>query len=200
MLVVCLRLLVLLPMVCCVPSPSRPPSRICRRCCDHSEPSAATAQYQMPEVRTVINMTILKGSNPGVLSEYCSVKVSWSFCLIFLTLPLQLVLSFKGVTESQQEACLSVFNNVLFVKSSVRTTMVKEKHYFAVVTLATGICPWNSILCPFGKSNYLFRQKFVFSQPNICIFQVLFINSCPHLSHVEEQQLFLKKKTNSKVK
>nr|XP_019958217.1 PREDICTED: complement C1q tumor necrosis factor-related protein 1-like [Paralichthys olivaceus] len=61
MLDLCMRLLLLLPLVCCVPSPSRPPSRLCRRCCDHPEPSPATAQYQMPEVRTVINMTILKG-------------------------------------------------------------------------------------------------------------------------------------------
>ncbi|XP_010737367.2 complement C1q tumor necrosis factor-related protein 1 [Larimichthys crocea] len=61
MLAVCVRLLLLLPLVCCVPSPSRPPSRLCRRCCDHTEPPAATSQYQMPEVRTVINMTILKG-------------------------------------------------------------------------------------------------------------------------------------------
>lgn len=43
--------------------------------------------------------------------------------------------------------------------------MVKEKYYFAVVTLATWLCPWNSILCPFGKSSHLFRQKFVFSKP-----------------------------------
>ncbi|XP_068573577.1 complement C1q tumor necrosis factor-related protein 1 [Cebidichthys violaceus] len=61
MLPVCLRLLLLLPLACCVPSPSRPPSRLCRRCCDHPETPAATAQYQIPEVRTVINMTILKG-------------------------------------------------------------------------------------------------------------------------------------------
>lgn len=31
MLAACLRLLLLLPLVCCVPSPSRPPSRLCRR-------------------------------------------------------------------------------------------------------------------------------------------------------------------------
>ncbi|XP_041641497.1 complement C1q tumor necrosis factor-related protein 1 [Cheilinus undulatus] len=61
MLSVCLRLLLLLPLVSSVPSPSRPPSRICRRCCDYHEPPAASTQYQMPEVRTVINMTILKG-------------------------------------------------------------------------------------------------------------------------------------------
>ncbi|XP_040025417.1 complement C1q tumor necrosis factor-related protein 6 isoform X2 [Gasterosteus aculeatus] len=61
MLAVCLRLLWLLPLACCVPSPSRPPSRLCRRCCDHTEPPAATGQRQIPEVRAVINMTILKG-------------------------------------------------------------------------------------------------------------------------------------------
>lgn len=62
MLNACLRLLVLLPLVCCVPSSSRPPSRICRRCCDFQDSPAPSAQYQTPEVRTVINMTILKGS------------------------------------------------------------------------------------------------------------------------------------------
>ncbi|KAK5873351.1 hypothetical protein PBY51_018399 [Eleginops maclovinus] len=61
MLAVCLRLLLLLPLVCCVPSPSRSPTRLCRRCCEYPEPPAGTTQYQMPEVRTVINMTILKG-------------------------------------------------------------------------------------------------------------------------------------------
>ncbi|KAK2817405.1 hypothetical protein Q5P01_025596 [Channa striata] len=61
MALVYMRLLLLLPLVCCVPSPSRSPPRTCRRCCDHQEPPADTAQYQMPEVRTVINMTILKG-------------------------------------------------------------------------------------------------------------------------------------------
>ncbi|KAL6111197.1 c1qtnf6 [Pungitius sinensis] len=61
MLPLCLRLLWLLPLAFCVPSPSRPPSRHCRRCCDHMEPPAATGQHQIPEVRTVINMTILKG-------------------------------------------------------------------------------------------------------------------------------------------
>ncbi|KAM6972238.1 complement C1q tumor necrosis factor-related protein 1 [Aplochiton taeniatus] len=69
MLPVCVPLLLLLlPLSCCVPPPSRPP-RVCRRCCDHLDPpenpsssarSAATAPHP-PEVRTFINMTILKG-------------------------------------------------------------------------------------------------------------------------------------------
>ncbi|XP_018601571.1 complement C1q tumor necrosis factor-related protein 1 [Scleropages formosus] len=46
--------------------PSRTPLRPCRRCCDHLEPQEgstmrAVPPYQMPEVRTYINMTILKG-------------------------------------------------------------------------------------------------------------------------------------------
>lgn len=61
MVTVCLRLLALLPLVCCVPSSSRPPARICRRCCDFQDSPAPSAQHQLPEVRTVINMTILKG-------------------------------------------------------------------------------------------------------------------------------------------
>ncbi|XP_034542849.1 complement C1q tumor necrosis factor-related protein 1 isoform X1 [Notolabrus celidotus] len=61
MLTPCLRLLLLLPLVSSVPSPSRSPSRLCRRCCDHLEPPATSTKYQMPEVHTVINMTILKG-------------------------------------------------------------------------------------------------------------------------------------------
>lgn len=62
MATVCWRLLLLLPLVCCVPSSSRAPSRLCRRCCDVQDSPASSAQYQIPEVRTVINMTILKGS------------------------------------------------------------------------------------------------------------------------------------------
>lgn len=63
-------LLLLLPLVLGVPSPSRPPTRYCRRCCDHMGPpdnpasprsSAAASLHQAPEVRTFINMTILKG-------------------------------------------------------------------------------------------------------------------------------------------
>lgn len=78
MLPACLRLLLLLPLVRCIPSPSRPPSRLCRRCCDHQESPAATAQYQMPEVRAVINMTILKGIlAPGLASVRVSPTWSW---------------------------------------------------------------------------------------------------------------------------
>ncbi|XP_008430379.1 complement C1q tumor necrosis factor-related protein 1 [Poecilia reticulata] len=57
-------LLFLLALVCCVSSSPRSPSRLCRRCCDQldpPDPPDTTAHYQMPEVRTVINMTILKG-------------------------------------------------------------------------------------------------------------------------------------------
>ncbi len=87
---VCLRLLLLLPLVCCVPSPSRPPSRLCRRCCDHTEPPATTAQYQIPEVRTVINMTILKGTRAWInFSQLLSLVVDWYFLPIwhFLSFP-----------------------------------------------------------------------------------------------------------------
>uniref|UniRef100_A0A3B5MCA6 C1q and TNF related 6b n=1 Tax=Xiphophorus couchianus TaxID=32473 RepID=A0A3B5MCA6_9TELE len=52
--------LFLLALVCCVSSSPRSPSRLCRRCCDQLDPPATTAHYQMPDVRTVINMTILK--------------------------------------------------------------------------------------------------------------------------------------------
>ncbi|KAI4787449.1 hypothetical protein KUCAC02_036456, partial [Chaenocephalus aceratus] len=56
----CLRLLLLVPLVFSVPPPSRSPSRLCRRCCEYPEPPAGSSQHQVPEVRTVINMTILK--------------------------------------------------------------------------------------------------------------------------------------------
>ncbi|XP_031419936.1 complement C1q tumor necrosis factor-related protein 1 [Clupea harengus] len=62
-----LHVLLLVPLVATVPPPSRPPVRYCRRCCDHldppenpSSPRSAGLQ-QTPEVRTFINMTILKG-------------------------------------------------------------------------------------------------------------------------------------------
>ncbi|KAJ8386116.1 hypothetical protein AAFF_G00177100 [Aldrovandia affinis] len=56
----------LLHLVASVPPPSGAPPRICRRCCDHLEPAEGSparnpAQNQMPEIRTYINMTILKG-------------------------------------------------------------------------------------------------------------------------------------------
>uniref|UniRef100_A0AAR2LEP4 C1q domain-containing protein n=2 Tax=Pygocentrus nattereri TaxID=42514 RepID=A0AAR2LEP4_PYGNA len=60
-----LPVLLLLPLVASVPSPSRLPPKYCRRCCDHLEPplspSSRPVTYQAPEVRTFINMTILKG-------------------------------------------------------------------------------------------------------------------------------------------
>ncbi|XP_036401748.1 complement C1q tumor necrosis factor-related protein 1-like [Megalops cyprinoides] len=61
-----LPVVLLLSLVASVPSPSKAPHRLCRRCCDHLEPpegsTARTATpYQVPEVRTYINMTILKG-------------------------------------------------------------------------------------------------------------------------------------------
>ncbi|KAL1005647.1 hypothetical protein UPYG_G00061780 [Umbra pygmaea] len=64
---VCLSFLLLLPLVSSSPSPSRP----CRQCCDHLQPPESPASHpahaasathsQIPEVRTYINMTILKG-------------------------------------------------------------------------------------------------------------------------------------------
>lgn len=95
MLAVCLRLLLLLPLVCCVPSLSRPPSRLCKRCCDHTEPPAATAQYQIPEVRTVINMTILKGTRAWVnFSQLLSLEVGWYILSVwhFLSFPARLLI------------------------------------------------------------------------------------------------------------
>ncbi|KAM3864337.1 complement C1q tumor necrosis factor-related protein 1 [Diretmus argenteus] len=54
-------------LVAPVPPPSAPPAP-CRRCCDHLEPAEGSAAQapvagltHMPEVRTYINMTILKG-------------------------------------------------------------------------------------------------------------------------------------------
>ncbi|KAK7939432.1 hypothetical protein WMY93_002758 [Mugilogobius chulae] len=49
-----------------VVAPGPPPSGGCRRCCDHLEPPEGTrdrsARFsQVPEVRTFVNMTILKG-------------------------------------------------------------------------------------------------------------------------------------------
>lgn len=61
--------LFLLPPARCLPSPPpRPPSRYCRRCCDHldSQASGSAPYYRPAEVRTVVNMTILKGNPIGV--------------------------------------------------------------------------------------------------------------------------------------
>lgn len=59
-------LLLLLPPEGSGSSPSRPTPKYCRRCCDHldlplSPASSHSAANQMPEIRTIINMTILKG-------------------------------------------------------------------------------------------------------------------------------------------
>ncbi|XP_045546941.1 complement C1q tumor necrosis factor-related protein 1 [Salmo salar] len=64
---VCLSVLLLLPLASSIPSPSRPPPKLCRRCCDPLQPpesSAARPAHHAaatPEVHTYINMTILKG-------------------------------------------------------------------------------------------------------------------------------------------
>ncbi|XP_028829463.1 complement C1q tumor necrosis factor-related protein 1 [Denticeps clupeoides] len=64
---VLLLVLLLPPLGASVPSPSRPPLRYCRRCCDHLDPPESASSprpgglYVSPEVRTFINMTILKG-------------------------------------------------------------------------------------------------------------------------------------------
>lgn len=62
---ICLPVLLLLPLVASVPSPSRAPSKYCRRCCDPLDPPITPhpTAYQTPEIRTYINMTILKGKN-----------------------------------------------------------------------------------------------------------------------------------------
>ncbi|KTF94386.1 hypothetical protein cypCar_00041333 [Cyprinus carpio] len=56
--------LLLLASVASVPPPSRPTPRYCRRCCDHLDPPLSPAPQaaanHMPEIRTIINMTILK--------------------------------------------------------------------------------------------------------------------------------------------
>ncbi|XP_071245732.1 complement C1q tumor necrosis factor-related protein 1 [Salvelinus alpinus] len=67
MLGVCLSVLLLLPLASSIPSPSRPPPRLCRRCCDPLQPPESSAARPAnhaaatPEVHTYINMTILKG-------------------------------------------------------------------------------------------------------------------------------------------
>ncbi|KAL0992479.1 hypothetical protein UPYG_G00093870 [Umbra pygmaea] len=60
--------LLCIPVVMLVPSPGGAPPPLCRRCCDHLDgpPAPQTTDQlgglnQMPEVRTFINMTILKG-------------------------------------------------------------------------------------------------------------------------------------------
>lgn len=98
----------------------------------------------------------LKVAHLVVLSEYCSVKVSWSFCLIFSVLPLQLVLSFKGITESQQEACLSVFNHVLFVK-----TKFSQNHYGQrKVLFCSGYLGHMALSMEFHSLSFLGRNLF----------------------------------------
>ncbi|KAI4893902.1 hypothetical protein NFI96_013432, partial [Prochilodus magdalenae] len=66
-----LPVLLLLPLVASLPSPSRTPPKYCRRCCDHLEPPLSTSSrpvaYQAPEVRTFINMTILKEKSTELL-------------------------------------------------------------------------------------------------------------------------------------
>ncbi|KAM3597674.1 uncharacterized protein V6R79_007884 [Siganus canaliculatus] len=59
----------LIPLVVMVPPPNLPPVG-CRRCCDHLEPEEGSGVppptggfTHVPEVRTYINMTILKGDN-----------------------------------------------------------------------------------------------------------------------------------------
>ncbi|XP_061081009.1 complement C1q tumor necrosis factor-related protein 1-like [Conger conger] len=55
-------LLLLLPLATSVPPPFGAPPRACHRCCDHLDPlEGAPARNQMPEIRPIINMTILKG-------------------------------------------------------------------------------------------------------------------------------------------
>ncbi|XP_074552274.1 complement C1q tumor necrosis factor-related protein 1-like [Halichoeres trimaculatus] len=63
-----LLLLTLSSQVALVPPPSTPPPTPCRRCCDHLEPEEGSGAESptkgfnhVPEVRTYINMTILKG-------------------------------------------------------------------------------------------------------------------------------------------
>lgn len=62
---VLLSALLLLPIITCVSAPSRPPPKYCRRCCDHLDPplnpASPPAANHTPEIRTFINMTILKG-------------------------------------------------------------------------------------------------------------------------------------------
>ncbi|XP_010901442.1 complement C1q tumor necrosis factor-related protein 1 [Esox lucius] len=67
-LLLLISILLLLPVVIPVPPPGGASPTLCRRCCDHLEGSPAPqtgehtgGQNQMPEVRTYINMTILKG-------------------------------------------------------------------------------------------------------------------------------------------
>ncbi|XP_034567894.1 complement C1q tumor necrosis factor-related protein 1-like [Notolabrus celidotus] len=63
-----LLLLSLSSQVALVPPPSTPPPVPCRRCCDHLEPEEGSGAEtttggfsHVPEIRTYINMTILKG-------------------------------------------------------------------------------------------------------------------------------------------
>ncbi|XP_028842797.1 complement C1q tumor necrosis factor-related protein 1 isoform X2 [Denticeps clupeoides] len=52
--------LLILPFVTSVPHHSSPPTETCRRCCDSLGPAERPPGHT-PEIRTIINMTILKG-------------------------------------------------------------------------------------------------------------------------------------------
>lgn len=138
---VCLRLLLLLPLVCCVPSPSRPPSRLCKRCCDHMEPPAATAQYQIPEVRTVINMTILKGSRDWI--NFClllSLKLAGASCLFGTSS----VFRFQFVFWFLQDVTWEVSFGHLFVCicvtiTQLQATFPESDHIFC---FSRWLCVW----------------------------------------------------------
>lgn len=63
-------------------APGPPPSGSCRRCCDHLDPPEGTRDQRsgrvnhMPEVRTYINMTILKGNFKFSFCRICSFKMA----------------------------------------------------------------------------------------------------------------------------
>ena len=86
-----LFLLSFTPLMARVPPLSTPPPP-CSRCCDHLEPAEGSGFQpptfnQVPEVRTFINMTILKGSS-AVLSYSIRAPSSLTVSAVAPCLPL----------------------------------------------------------------------------------------------------------------
>ncbi|XP_064813476.1 complement C1q tumor necrosis factor-related protein 1 [Oncorhynchus masou masou] len=189
MLGVCLSVLLLLPLASSIPSPSRPPPRLCRRCCDPLQPPESSAAHPAhhaaatPEVHTYINMTILKGK------FYCFIPGS-IFNITYLQVP------DKGDLPPP-DAQVILRSMILYAQPSERSIMQSQScspngnsidYYQALV--------FDTVFVNLYEHFNMFKGKFYCFVPGIYFFNVNihtwnFKETYLHLMHNDKEQVIL---------
>ncbi|KAL1273452.1 hypothetical protein QQF64_029314 [Cirrhinus molitorella] len=180
-------LVLLLPPVASIPSPSRPTPRYCRRCCDHLDPPLSPASQpaanHTPEIRTIINMTILKGEKGerGDRGTPGKAGVDGPAGLRGVTGPK----GSKGDTGAPGDPCKIQQSSFSVGR---RKALHSADYYQALI--------FDTVFVNLGEHFNMFKGKFYCFVPGVYFFNVNihtwnFKETYLHLMHNERQQVIL---------